>query len=45
MRTFSSVCEICSSSSESVGVDLIFASSEWGSSVPTNKEIAKRGTC
>ena len=27
MRTFSSVCATCSPSSESVGVDLIFASS------------------
>lgn len=30
MRTFSSVCTTCSSSSESVGVDLILASSRRG---------------
>jgi hypothetical protein len=45
MRTFSSACTICSSSSESVGVDLIFASSRRGSSVPTREEFAERGTC
>lgn len=46
MRTFSSVCATCSSSSESVGVDLIFANSGRGLTGSSNKrEFTGWGTC